>query len=204
MNYKLLLLPLVCLIFCSCQSTTQATISSDSSTAVEETTNDQEDNQEDDSDTVFDPSKTGSSFFEDTKKGFSITLPDTSWSISEEGDDMTSFQSDYGFLDITRTTGDDNESILLPSSKEELNSLLKDSYTDVDFKILNFQTKKKKNDVQYLTYSIHYSDGEASYSVTSIYYKPDISYTVTATLTSENKTILKEVQASMKTFQGTF
>lgn len=205
MNYKILPLLFLCLIFCSCHSLKQhANISSEASTSVDETSIEQEDNSEEDDDIVLDPSKTGSTFFEDENKRFSITLPDTNWEISEEDKDLTAFQSDYGFMDITRTTGEDNESILLPSSKKELDALLKESFTDVDFKILDFQSKKQKDGIQYLFYSIHYNGGEAAYSVTNIYYTPETSYTITAMLTSESKEILKEVTASLKTFKGVF
>lgn len=160
--------------------------------------------EEEDDDIVLDPSKTGSTFFEDENKRFSITLPDTNWEISEQDSDLAAFESDYGFMDITRATGEDNESILLPSSKKELDALLKESFTDVDFKILDFQSKKRKDGVQHLFYSIHYNGGEAAYNVTNIYYTPETSYTITAMLTSESKEILKEVTASLKTFKGVF
>lgn len=205
MNYKILPLLFFCLILCSCHSLKKsANISSETSTSIEDSSIEQEDNAEEDKDIVLDPSKTGSTFFEDENKGFSITLPDTNWEISEEDKDLTAFQSDYGFMDITRATEEDNENILLPSSKKELNALLKESFTDVDFQILDFKSKKKKNGIQYLSYSIHYNGGEAAYNITNIYYTPKISYTITVMLTSESKKILKEVKASLKTFQGTF
>lgn len=205
MRYKILPFLLLCLIFCSCHnSVKQANISSETSTSLEEVNGEQEDNSDENDDIVLDPSKTGSTFFEDKNKKFSITLPDTNWEISEEDADLTAFQSDYGFMDITCATGEDNENILLPSSKDELNALLKESFADVSFKILDFQSKIQKDGTQYLSYSIHYNGGEAAYSVTNIYYTPQTSYTITAMLTSESKEILKEVKASLKTFKGVF
>ncbi len=209
MNYKLLpFLFLLCLVFCSCHGVQRyANITSESSTTVNESdltiiNTPEEDNSDEENDVVYDPSDTGNTFFEE--KNFSITLPDTNWELSEQENDLTAFQSDYGFMDITRATGEDNESILLPSSKQELNALLKESFPDVDFKILDFKSKKEKNGIQHLFYSIHYNGGEAAYNVTNIYYTPATSYTVTAMLTSESKEIFKEVKSSLKTFKGNF
>ncbi len=134
-----------------------------------------------------------------------ITLPDNTWKVTQDADEMRVFQSGsaaiINVVHASTPTAMKNLSVL--KTKEELNESLQKQYAnEKDFEIVEFTTATVGR-INIYRYLVRYTAAARmwAYSMTSAIVSDSEAYIVTGTVTDENSTLLDAVKKSVQSFR---
>ena len=135
-----------------------------------------------------------------------ITLPDNTWKVTQDADEMRVFQS--GNDAIINIVHADNQtamkSLTVMTSKEDLEASLGKQYQeDKAYEIEDF-TSATTDSIQVCRYTVKYNAAARmwAYAVTNaVIDGEDEAYVVTGTVTDDNKTLLDAVKKSVESFR---
>lgn len=134
-----------------------------------------------------------------------ITLPDNTWKVTQDTDEMRVFQSgSKAIINIQHaTTAAAMQSLKVSTSEDSLKRDLDSQYTsDNAYEIESF-TNNALNNVNVYKYVIKFNANERmwAYSDTYAIIATDQAYVITGTVTDDNKTLLKSVEDSVDSFR---
>ena len=135
-----------------------------------------------------------------------ITLPDNTWKVTQDADEMRVFQS--GNDAIINIVHADNQtamkSLTVMTSREDLEASLSKQYQEENaYEIEDFTAATKEN-IQVCRYTVKYNAAARmwAYAVTNaVIDGEDEAYVVTGTVTDDNKTLLEAVKTSVASFR---
>ena len=135
-----------------------------------------------------------------------ITLPDNTWKVTQDADEMRVFQS--GNDAIINIVHADNQtamkSLTVMTSREDLEDSLGRQYQEENaYEIEDFTAATKEN-IQVCRYTVKYNAAARmwAYAVTNaVIDGEDEAYVVTGTVTDDNKTLLEAVKTSVASFR---
>ncbi len=133
-----------------------------------------------------------------------ITLPDNTWKVTQDADEMRVFSSgsDAMINIVHASTESAMKTLSIQKTKDDLESALTKQYSDANaYEIQSFESKKVEN-VDVYRYVIKYNATARmwAYSVTYGIVAPDQAYVITGTVTDDNPTLLKAVEDSVDSF----
>ena len=132
----------------------------------------------------------------------SIVLPDSTWKVTQDADEMRVFSSGAAMINIVHAaTESELKRMTVYESEEELEESLTRQYPEANaFEIQSFEGRE----TDYLDtyeYVVKYNSKSMwAYAVTYGILAQDEAYLVTGTVTDDNKTMLEAVQKSVETF----
>ncbi len=133
-----------------------------------------------------------------------ITLPDNTWKVTQDADEMRVFSSgsDAMINIVHASTESAMKTLSIQKSKEELEAALTKQYSDANaYEIQSFEAKKVEN-VDVYRYVVKYNATARmwAYSVTYGIVASDQAYVITGTVTDDNTALLKAVEESVDSF----
>lgn len=133
-----------------------------------------------------------------------ITLPDNTWAVTNDVDEMRVFQSgEDAYITIVHADGENAvNTLMVQKSKDALEESLTSQYASSDaFSVESFEAETV-GDVELYRYVVKYNSTARmwAYSVTSCIISSDQGYTVTGTVKDDNKILLKAVEDSVDSF----
>ena len=134
-----------------------------------------------------------------------ITLPDNTWKVTQDADEMRVFSSgsDAMINIVHASTESAMKTLSIQKTEEELDAALTKQYSDADaYEIQSFETKKVDN-VDVYRYVVKYNAAARmwAYSVTLGIVASDQAYVITGTVTDDNSALLKAVEDSVDSFR---
>lgn len=133
-----------------------------------------------------------------------ITLPDNTWKVTQDADEMRVFASgDDAMINITHaSTESAMKTLSIQTSKESLESTLTKQYTDKDAYDITDFTNQTVGNVNTYRYVVKYNAAARmwAYSVTYGIVAQNQAYVITGTVTDDNPTLLKAVEDSVDSF----
>ena len=134
-----------------------------------------------------------------------ITLPDNTWKVTQDADEMRMFQSgNAAIINIVHANTDTAmKNLSVMTSENALDESLKSQYTKPDdYEIQEFSSTNV-NDINLYRYTVKYNAAARmwAYSVTNAVVASDQAYVVTGTVTDDNKTLLDSVKKAVESFQ---
>ncbi len=133
-----------------------------------------------------------------------ITLPDNTWKVTQDADEMRVFSSgsDAMINIVHASTESAMKTLSIQKTKDDLESALTKQYSDANaYEIQSFESQKVEN-VDVYRYVVKYNATARmwAYSVTYGIVAPDQAYVITGTVTDDNSTLLKAVEDSVDSF----
>lgn len=133
-----------------------------------------------------------------------ITLPDNTWKVTQDADEMRVFSSgsDAMINIVHASTESAMKTLSIQKTEEELDQALTRQYSDANaYEIVSFETKKV-DDVEIYRYVVKYNATARmwAYSVTYGIVAPDQAYVITGTVTDDNSALLQAVEDSVDSF----
>ena len=133
-----------------------------------------------------------------------ITLPDNTWKVTQDADEMRVFSSgsDAMINIVHASTESAMKTLSIQKTEEELETALTKQYSDANaYEIQSFETKKIDN-VDVYRYVVMYNAAARmwAYSVTYGIVAPDQAYVITGTVTEDNNALLQAVEDSVDSF----
>ncbi len=133
-----------------------------------------------------------------------ITLPDNTWKVTQDADEMRVFSSgsDAMINIVHASTESAMKTLSIQKSKEDLEAALTKQYSDANaYEIQSFEAKKVEN-VDVYRYVVKYNATARmwAYSVTYGIVAADQAYVITGTVTDDNTALLKAVEESVDSF----
>ena len=133
-----------------------------------------------------------------------ITLPDNTWKVTQDADEMRVFSSgsDAMINIVHASTESAMKTLSIQKTEEELDAALTKQYSDANaYEIQSFETKKVDN-VDVYRYVVKYNAAARmwAYSVTYGIVASDQAYVITGTVTDDNNALLKAVEDSVDSF----
>ncbi|MDO5344406.1 MAG: SH3 domain-containing protein [Lachnospiraceae bacterium] len=134
-----------------------------------------------------------------------ITLPDNTWKVTQDADEMRVFSSgSAAMINIVHaSTASAMKSLSVMTSEEDLKTSLTKQYSDTNaFDIQSFENNTI-NGVNTYRYVVKYNATARmwAYSVTYGIVSTDQAYVITGTVTDENSTLLAAVEKSVDSFR---
>ena len=134
-----------------------------------------------------------------------ITLPDNTWKIGQDVDEMRVFQSgkDAMINIVHANTESALSSLNVMTSQPELEASLTAQYADPNaFEVISF-VDAPVGAVHVYRYTVKYTSAARmwAYSVTNAIVAPDQAYVVVGSITEDNKNLLEAVQKSVSSFR---
>ena len=134
-----------------------------------------------------------------------ITLPDNTWKVTQDTDEMRVFQSgNKAIINIQHATTDTAmQSLKVYTSEDDLKENLDSQYTsDNAYEVQSF-TSSTLNNVNVYKYVVKFNADERmwAYSDTYAIIATDQAYVITGTVTDDNTTLLKAVEDSVDSFR---
>ena len=134
-----------------------------------------------------------------------ITLPDNTWKIGQDVDEMRVFQSgkDAMINIVHANTESALNSLNVMTSQPELEASLTAQYADPNaFEVLSF-VDAPVGAVHVYRYTVKYTSAARmwAYSVTNAIVAPDQAYVVVGSITEDNRSLLEAVQKSVSSFR---
>lgn len=126
----------------------------------------------------------------------SIMLPDDSWSVDEDTQDLCMFSSDSGLIMLTQTSGDEP---VVPESEDDLKIILqKEGYNSKNYEVLEYEDWKIAELTSYRAV-IKYDDPQATYAFGILYVTVigDDEYMASAMLFSDDEAQMERVKESI-------
>ena len=134
-----------------------------------------------------------------------ITLPDNTWKVTQDADEMRVFQSgNAAIINIVHAnteTAMNNLSVM--KTEEELKASLNGQYSAENAYEINEFTSTVIDDVSIYRYVVKYNAQARmwAWSVTNAIVAKDQAYVVTGTVTDDNKTLLESVKKAVESFK---
>ena len=134
-----------------------------------------------------------------------ITLPDNTWKVTQDADEMRVFQSgNAAIINIVHAntqTAMNNLSVM--KTEDELKASLDKQYTTENAYEVNDFTSTVVNGVSIYRYVIKYNAQARmwAWSVTNAIVAADQAYVITGTVTDDNKTLLDSVKKAVESFR---
>ena len=133
-----------------------------------------------------------------------ITLPDNTWKVTQDADEMRVFSSgsDAMINIVHASTESAMKTLSIQKTEEELETALTKQYSDANaYEIQSFEANKIDN-VDVYRYVVKYNAAARmwAYSVTYGIVAPDQAYVITGTVTEDNSALLKAVEDSVDSF----
>ena len=133
-----------------------------------------------------------------------ITLPDNTWKVTQDADEMRVFSSgsDAMINIVHASTESAMKTLSIQKTEEELKTALTKQYSDANaYEIQSFETTKIDN-VDVYRYVVKYNAAARmwAYSVTYGIVAPDQAYVITGTVTEDNSALLQAVEDSVDSF----
>lgn len=135
-----------------------------------------------------------------------ITLPDNTWKVTQDADEMRVFQS--GNDAIINIVHADNQtamkSLNVMTSKEDLDASLKKQYQEENAYEIEDYVNATMEDIGVYRYTVEYNAAARmwAYAVTNaVIDGEDEAYVVTGTVTEDNKTLLEAVKKAVESFR---
>ena len=134
-----------------------------------------------------------------------ITLPDNTWKVTQDADEMRVFQSGnaaiINIVHASTETAMKNLSVL--TGRDALDASLKEQYTSEDAYEIEDFTAANVHDVNIYRYVVKYNDARRmwAYAVTNAIVAQNQAYVVTGTVTEENSALLDSVQKAVESFR---
>lgn len=136
-------------------------------------------------------------------KSIRITLPDSTWKVTQDADEMRVFSSgSEAMINIVHAADQAAvNSLSLAKSKEELNESLKGQYSDEDaYEIADFEHLSSASLNTY-EYVVKYNSTNMwAYAVTYGIVAQNEAYVITGTVTDDNEVLLAAVQKAVESF----
>ncbi len=134
-----------------------------------------------------------------------ITLPDNTWKIGQDADEMRVFQSgkDAMINIVHANTETAMSSLNVMKTQQELEDSLTTQYSDPNaFQVVSF-VDAPVNDVHVYRYVVKYNAAARmwAYSVTNAIVAADQAYVVVGSITEDNEKLLEAVQKSVESFR---
>lgn len=134
-----------------------------------------------------------------------ITLPDNTWKIGQDADEMRVFQSgkDAMINIVHANTESAMSSLNVMTTQRDLEASLTEQYADASaFEVQSF-VDAPVGDVHVYRYVVRYNSPARmwAYSVTNAIIAPDQAYVVIGSITDDNKNLLEAVQKSVASFR---
>lgn len=142
-------------------------------------------------------SKTESLSYISKNKDIEITLPDQSWKCTEDSDSQITFNSDSGVINIMHVKGENVASIQVPDSKEAYEAMIKGNFADVTFEVMQFDLFDRDGRKGYQAVIDYEDNNPDKYMVGYGTYSNDDGYTVAASLTKEDTSLLESLKQSV-------
>ena len=135
-----------------------------------------------------------------------ITLPDNTWKVTQDADEMRVFQSqDAAIINIVHaTTPTTMKSLTVMTSENDLKESLTKQYADQDAYEIESFTAGVYDDVNIYRYVVKYNAAARmwAYSVTyAIIDGEEQAYVITGTVNDENERLLEEVKKAVESFR---
>ena len=133
-----------------------------------------------------------------------ITLPDNTWKVTQDADEMRVFSSgnDAMINIVHASTEAAMKTLTVQTTKENLQAALLSQYSEASaFNIESYETKTVGS-VNVYRYVVRYNADARmwAYAVTYGIVAPDQAYVITGTITDNNSTLLKAVEDSVYSF----
>jgi uncharacterized protein YgiM (DUF1202 family) len=133
-----------------------------------------------------------------------ITLPDNTWKVTQDADEMRVFSSgsDAMINIVHASTESAMKTLSIQKTEQDLNQALTKQYSDANaYEIQSFETKKVEN-IDIYRYVVKYNAAARmwAYSVTYGIVAPDQAYVITGTVTNDNPALLKAVEDAVDSF----
>ena len=133
-----------------------------------------------------------------------ITLPDNTWKVTQDADEMRVFSSGSdAMINIVHASTDSAmKTLSVQTTREDLEAALTKQYSDSNaYDIQSFE-KNTIGNVNTYRYVVKYNAAARmwAYSVTYGIVAPDQAYVITGTVTNDNSTLLKAVEDSVDSF----
>ena len=133
-----------------------------------------------------------------------ITLPDNTWKVTQDADEMRVFSSgsDAMINIVHASTESAMKTLSIQTTREDLDAALTKQYSDANaYEIQSFDSKKVDN-VDVYRYVVKYNATARmwAYSVTYGIVAADQAYVITGTVTDDNAALLKAVEDSVDSF----
>ncbi len=133
-----------------------------------------------------------------------ITLPDNTWKVTQDADEMRVFSSgnDAMINIVHASTESAMKTLSIQTNEDDLKAALTKQYSDpTAYDVVSFDTQTV-GDVQIYRYVVRYNAAARmwAYSVTYGIVAKDQAYVITGTVTDDNSTLLKAVEDSVDSF----
>ncbi len=133
-----------------------------------------------------------------------ITLPDNTWKVTQDADEMRVFSSasDAMINIVHASTESAMKTLSIQKTEDELNTALTKQYSDTNaYEVQSFEAKTIGN-VNTYRYVVKYNAAARmwAYSVTYGIVAQGQAYVITGTVTEDNSTLLKAVEDSVDSF----
>lgn len=133
-----------------------------------------------------------------------ITLPDNTWKVTQDADEMRVFSSGNDAMTniVHASTEAAMKTLTVQTTKENLQAALLSQYSEASaFNIESYETKTVGS-VNVYRYVVRYNADARmwAYAVTYGIVAPDQAYVITGTITDNNTTLLKAVEDSVYSF----
>ena len=133
-----------------------------------------------------------------------ITLPDNTWKVTQDADEMRVFSSgSEAMINIVHASTDSAmKTLSIQKTEEDLKAALTRQYSDAEaYDIQKFE-QKTIDKVNVYRYIVKYNAAARmwAYSVTYGIVAQDQAYVITGTVTDDNSTLLKAVEDSVDSF----
>lgn len=137
-------------------------------------------------------------------KSIKITLPDSTWKITQDADEMRVFQSgSAAMISIVHASNESQmRSLSVSESKEALTETLTKQYANASaFEVVDFKTADADTLKTY-EYVVKYNNSTSmwAYSITYGILADKEAYVIQGTVTDDNKVLLDAVQKSVESF----
>ncbi len=134
-----------------------------------------------------------------------ITLPDNTWKVTQDADEMRVFQSgSAAIINIVHaSTETAMANLSVQTDEDALNESLSEQYTDEDdYEVVSFTTAAV-GDIHIYRYVVKYNASARmwAYSMTNAIVGDDQAYVVTGTVTDDNDTLQEAVLKAVESFK---
>lgn len=133
-----------------------------------------------------------------------ITLPDNTWKVTQDADEMRVFASgSEAMINIVHASTEASmKTLSIQTSKTNLETALTGQYSDSAAYQIESYDQSDVGNVKIYRYVVRYKAAARmwAYSVTYGIVAPDQAYVITGTITDDNQTLLKAVEDSVDSF----
>lgn len=143
--------------------------------------------------------------FQSKDGSIQITLPDSTWKVTQDADEMRVFSSGAAMISIVHKAGENNmKNLSVAESEEALKESLTKQYGEANeadaFEVVKFE-KKTAGTLNTYEYTVKYNSTSMwTYAVTYGIIAEKEAYVISGTVTDDNAVLLKAVQDSVESF----